>query len=96
MSARRTRVVLVAMLVLALWLGLLAPQLWDERMRVLAFLGIVAVAAWGWARTARAKAPGDVAPEDAPADPVAPGIPAAAVPAPELGAELTAEHKLGE
>jgi hypothetical protein len=53
--AGRRRVVLVAAAVVAVWLAVLAPQLWDDRMRVLAFLAIVGVAAWAWGWPLRAK-----------------------------------------
>ncbi|WP_207780900.1 hypothetical protein, partial [Cognatiluteimonas telluris] len=56
MVARRTRVVLLAAAVVLAWLAFLAPQLWPERFRVAAFLGIVAMAAWGWGRRARVRA----------------------------------------
>ena len=53
MVARRTRVVLVAIGVLLAWLAVLAPHLWHDRIRVVAFLGIVGLAAWGWGRPLR-------------------------------------------
>ena len=96
MVARRIRVVLVAIGVLLAWLGVLAPHLWHDRMRVVAFLCIVGLAAWGWGRPLRVGAAKARAVEVEPAA----EAPMQALPvetaAPELAAELAAEPKLAE
>jgi hypothetical protein len=69
MIAGRRRVVLVAAAVVLAWLVVLAPQLWDDRLRVFAFLAIVGVAAWAWGLPLRART------ADAAATPPAPEAP---------------------
>lgn len=96
MVARRTRVVLLAIAVLLAWLAVLAPHLWHDRMRVVAFLGIVGLAAWGWGRPLRVGAAKARPDEGEPAL----GTPAQALPveaaAQDLAAELPPEPKLAE
>jgi hypothetical protein len=96
MVARRTRVVLLAIAVLLAWLAWLAPHLWHDRMRVVAFLGIVGLSAWGWGRPLRvgaAKADTVEAEPPAEAAPQALSVEAAA---PDLAADLAPGPKLAE
>jgi len=55
MRRPRTRLLLVAIAIALLWLGLVLPHLLDAWAPVLAFVGIVVAAAWGWGKVAQAK-----------------------------------------
>jgi len=61
MRRKRTRVIVGAVAVALLWLGLVLPHLlgaWPQVLvQVLVFVGIVAAAAWGWGKVAKARTP---------------------------------------
>jgi hypothetical protein len=82
----RTRLVIAAAAIVLLWLGMVLPHLLDAWARVLVFVGIVVVAAWGFGRETRASAAdaAAAAPVEAVAD--ATGLPV----------DAAAEHKLAE
>ena len=86
MRSLRTRLVIAAVAVALLWLGMVLPHLLDGGARVLVFVGIVVVAAWGFGRETKAS-PSDAA-TSAPV----------AVAADETGdpVDAVAEHKLAE
>ncbi len=57
MRRKRTRVIVGAVAVALLWLGLVLPHLLGAWPQVLVFVGIVAAAAWGWGKVAKARTP---------------------------------------
>ena len=57
MRSVRTRFFIGAIAAALLWLGLVLPHLLAAWPQVLAFVGVVVAAAWGWGKVAKVRTP---------------------------------------